>query len=206
MRVGSIRDAVFLLAHDEDGRLLISEPAICAGLAGATLIDLLLGRRVAVVGGRLDVIDSAVTGDPETDAALAAIAADTEPTGPRSWLAAGAYERVAETLERAGVIRRTTVRRLGLLPATRCMPANVEDLVRLRSRLRYGVHSSQPPDPATAALCGLVRVLRLHASLLLSMPSAELLDALADKAMTADPTVLQVITAVDSVVTAATYR
>jgi hypothetical protein len=209
MRGGSLRDAIFLLAHDEDGRLIITEPAISAGLAGATLIDLLLGRRVAVVGGRLDVIDSAVTGDPEADAALAAIAADTGPTGPRawvSWLAAGAYERVAEALDRAGVIRRTTVRRLGLLPATRCVPANLEDLVRLRSRLRYGVHSTQPPDPATAALCGLVRVLRLHSSLLLSMPSAQLLDALAEKAMTADPTVIQVITAVDSVVSAATYR
>jgi hypothetical protein len=209
MRVGSLRDAIFLLAHDEDGRLIIAEPAICAGLAGATLIDLLLGRRVAVVGGRLDVIDSAVTGDPEADAALAAIAADTEATGPRawvSWLAAGAYQRAAETLERAGVIRRVTVRRLGLLPAVRCLPANVEDLVRLRSRLRYGVTSTQPPDPATAALCGLVRALRLHRALLLSMPSAELLDALAEKAMSGDPTAAQVVTAVESVVTAATYR
>jgi hypothetical protein len=209
MRVGSLRDDVFLLAHDDDGRLIIAEPAISAGLAGAMLIDLLLRRRVAVVGGRLDVIDSAVTGDPELDAALAAIAHDTGPTGPRgwvSWLCSGAYERTAEALDRTGVIRRTTVRRLGLLPATRCIPADADDLVRLRSRVRYGVHSTEAPDPATAALCGLVRVLRLHPSLLLSMPSADLLDALAERALAADPTVIQVITAVDSVITAATYR
>jgi hypothetical protein len=209
MRAGSLRNDVFLLAHDDDGRLFVTEPVISSGLAGATLIDLLLSGRVAVVDGRLDVIDSAITGDPEADRTLEAIATDTGPTGPRawvSWLAADAYERTGLLLEAAGVVRRSTVRRLGLLPAPRCAPTNIEDLVRLRARLRYGLHSAEPLDPATAALCGLVRVLRLHSSLLLSMPSAELLDALARKATEADTTVRQVIAAVDAVITAAIFR
>lgn len=209
MRAGSLRDDVFFLAHDDDGRLIVAEPVINAGLAAATLIDLLLSGRVAVVGRRLDVVDSATTGDAEADATVAAIAADTGPTGPRawvSWLSADAYERTSALLEAVGSIRRHTVRRLGLLPTTRCLPANVEDLVRLRSRLRYCVHSAERPDPATAALCGLVRVLRLESSLLLSMPTAQLLDALAQKANATHTTVRQVITAVDAVITAATYR
>jgi len=209
MRVGSLRDDIFLLAHDDDGRLTVAEPVISAGLAGATLVDLLLSHRAAVVDGRLDVIDSATTGDPEADAALEAIAADAGPTGPRawvSWLSAGAYERTAAVLDAAGTVRRTTVRRLGLVPSPRCLPADIADLVRLRSRLRYGVHSAEPPDPPTAALCGLVRVLRLEASLLLSMPSGELLDALFVRAKSNDTTVRQVIAAVDAVITAATYR
>ena len=117
MRVGSLRQDVFLLAHDDDGRLIGPEPSISAGLAGATLIDLLLGARVAVVSGRLAVIDSAITGDPEADSTLEAIAGNTAPTGPRawvSWISDGAYERTATSLEAAGVIRRNTVRRLGL--------------------------------------------------------------------------------------------
>jgi Golgi phosphoprotein 3 (GPP34) len=209
MRVGSLRDDVFLLAHDDSGRLIGAEPSISAGLAGATLIDLLLHGRVAVVDGRLDVIDSASTGDDEADATLMAIAANEAPTGPRawvSWISDRAYERTAKSLDAAGVIRRTTARRLGLVTVTRCLPADPDDLVRLRSRLRYAVHSKDLPDAPTAALCGLVRVLRLQSSLLLSMPSSELLLALERMAGANATTVRQVTNAVEAVITAATYR
>jgi hypothetical protein len=209
MRVGSLRDDVFLLAHDDSGRLIGTEPGISAGLAGATLIDLLLHGRIAVVDRRLDVIDSAATDDDESDATLLAIAANTAPTGPRawvSWISAGAYERTAKSLDAAGVISRVTSRRLGLLPVTRVFPVNSDDLVRLRSRLRYAVHAPDLPDAATSALCGLVRVLRLESSLLLSMPASELLLALERLAATNQTTVRQVTNAVETVITAATYR
>lgn len=204
-----LRDEVFLLAHDDDGRLLSAEPVVSAGLAGAMLIDLLLMQRVAVAEGRLCVADPASTGDPELDLTLEAVAANTEPTGPRawvSWISAGAYERTATALDVAGIVQRTTIRRLGLVPVTRCVPTKPDDLVRLRSRLRFGVHSTEAPDAATAALAGLVRVLRLHRALLLSMPSVALqaeLDRLARTSMT---TVRQVIKAVDTLITAAAYR
>lgn len=209
MRARSLRDDVFLLAHDDGGRLIVTEPSIGAGLAGATLIDLLLNERVAVAHGRLDVVDPSGTGDPEADATLAAIAANTEPCGPRawvSWISHGAYERAGEALEADGVIRRTITRRLGVLPVPRCQPTNVEDLVRVRSRLRYAVHGRDLPDAHTAALCGLVRVLRLQSSLLLSMPTADLLLALERMASGNDTTVRQVTHAVEAVITAATYR
>jgi Golgi phosphoprotein 3 (GPP34) len=209
MRTGSLRDDVFLLAHDDSGRLIGAEPSINAGLAGATLIDLLLHGRVVVVGGRLDVIDSASTGDDESDSTLLAIAANSAPTGPRawvSWISDRAYERAAKSLEASGLIRRVTTRRLGIVAVTRFVPADPDDLVRLRSRLRYAVHSPDLPDSATAALCGLVRVLRLHSSLLLSMPTADLLLALERMAGGNTTTVRQVTNAVEAVITAATYR
>jgi hypothetical protein len=208
MRVGSLRDEVFLLAHD-DGRLILPEPVISSGLAGAILIDLLLGERVAVVNGRLMVIDSATTNDAQCDDTLEAIAANDAPTGPRAWVAwisDGAYERTASALAASGTISRTTVRRLGLVPVARCMPSNDDDLVRLRARLRYGVHSSQVPDAATAALAGLVRVLRLEAPLLLSMPPAQLYAELDRMAEPNPTTVRQVVAAVDAVISTATYR
>jgi hypothetical protein len=209
MRVGSLRDDVFLLAHDDTGRLIGSEPSISAGLAGATLIDLLLHGRVAVVDGRLEVIDSATTDDDESDTTLCAIAANNAPTGPRawvSWIADRAYERAAKSLEVRGDIRRTTARRLGLVAVSRCVPSDPDDLVRLRSRLRYAVHSRDLPDASTAALCGLVRVLRLESSLLLSMPTSDLLLALERMAGANSTTVRQVTHAVETVITAATYR
>ncbi|HEY7222419.1 MAG TPA: GPP34 family phosphoprotein [Micromonosporaceae bacterium] len=204
-----LRDDLFLLAHDDDGRLIVSEPMIGAGLAGAMLVDLLLGGQVAVVDGRLDVVDPTQTGDPEADATVGAIAANTDPTGPRawvSWISDGIYERTGTALAAAGVVVRTTVRRLGLLPVLRYQPANSDDLVRLRARLRFGVHSAEPPDPQTAALAGLVAALRLHQSLLLSMPPEQLLAELDLLAGGNSTTVRQVIRAVDGVITAAAYR
>src|SRR5215831_4787652 len=154
MEAPSVRTDVFLLAHDDGGRLVASEAAVGTGLAGATLIELLLAGRVAVADGRLDVIDSALTGDEESDATLEAIAANTAPCGPRawvSWISHGAYERVSEQLAAAGVVRRTTGRRLGLLPVQRCLPAEDDDLIRVRARVRYAIHGTRPPDSATAA-------------------------------------------------------
>jgi hypothetical protein len=209
MRVLSLRDDLFLLAHDDAGKLIGTEPGIGAGLAGATLIDLLLSGRVAVVAGRLDVRDDSPTGDGETDATVDAIAANTAPSGPRawvSWISHGAYERIGDALVEAGVVRRVTVRRLGLLPSTRTLPGNPDDLVRVRARLRYAIHGRQSAEPATAALCGLVRVLRLESSLLLNMPTSDLLLALERMTEVNEAAVRQVTAAVEAVVTAATYR
>jgi hypothetical protein len=104
------------------------------------------------------------------------------------------------------VVRRSTGRRLGLLPVQRVRPAQDEDLVRVRARVRYAIHGTQPPDAATAALCGLVRVLRLESSLLLSMPTSDLLLALERMSTANEITVRQVTNAVEAVITAATYR
>jgi hypothetical protein len=205
----SLRDDLFLLAHDDAGRLLIQEASLAAGLAGATLIDLLLAGRVAVADGRLNVVDPTRTGDEEADATLDAIASNTAPCGPRawvSWISHDAYGRVAERLSEAGAVRRTSVRRLGLLPVSRIKPVNPEDLVRVRARIRYAVHGRDLPDPATAALCGLVRVLRLQSGLLLSMSTSDLLLALERMTEASEVTVRQVTNAVETVVTAAIHR
>jgi hypothetical protein len=209
MHVLSLRDDLFLLAHDDAGKLIIQEAGISAGLAGATLIDLLLNRRIAVIDGRLAVVDPSASGDEETDATIEAIAANTAPCGPRawvSWISHGAYERAGDALSAAGVVRRATARRLGVVPVSRCLPENAEDLVRIRSRLRYAILDRDLPDPSTAALCGLVRVLRLESSLLLSMSISDLLLALERMTGENQVTVRQVTNAVDAVITAATYR
>jgi hypothetical protein len=209
MRSLSLRDDLFLLAHDDAGKVAIPEAHVGAGLAGATLIELLLANRVAVGDGRLHVLDRSPTGDDEIDATVAAIEANTAPVGPRawvSWISHSAYERQAEALAAAGVVRRVTGRRFGLVPVSRCVASNPEDLVRVRSRVRFSVHGRELPDEPTAALCGLVRVLRLEASLLLSTPRSDLLLALERVAAASETTIRQVTNAVDSVITAAEFR
>ncbi len=205
----TLRDDLFVLAHDDSGKLLVSEANIGAGLAGATLIGLLLDGRVAVGDGRLDVLDETPTGDAEADATLEAIAANTAPCGPRawvSWISHGAYERVGDTLAATGLVRRTTVRRLGVVPVGRVLVEDGTDLVRVRSRVRFAVTGRGFPDQETAALCGLVRVLRLERALLLSMPTADLLLGLERMTEANDLTVRQVTYAVEAVITAALFR
>jgi hypothetical protein len=205
----SLRDDLFLLAHDDAGRLAVPEAHIGVGLAGATLIELLLTGRVAVVDSRLDVLDDSPTGDDEADATQQAISANSAPCGPRawvSWISHGAYERTAQTLVAAEVVRRTTVRRLGLVAVDRCLPVNPADLVRVRSRVRFAIHGRELPDQFTAALCGLVRVLRLEPSLLLSTARSELSLALERLAAANQVTVRQVTNAVEMVIADATFR
>lgn len=209
MDAHSLRDDLFLLAHDDAGRLTVPEATMEAGLAGAALIDLLLTGRIAVIEGRLAVIDPVRTDDSETDATIDAIAANTEPCGPRawvSWISQGSYERIGRNLVAAGRIDRTTVRRLGLVTSPRTRPTDLADLVRIRARLRFAIHGHDQPDPATTALCGLVRVLRLEASLLLSMPTSDLLLALERLAAGNELAVRQVTNAVETVITASTYK
>ena len=145
----SLRDEVFLLAHDDSGRLRVAEAGLGVGLAGATLIELLLHRRIAVVEGRLEVIDPVMSGRPEADDTVQAIRDNTAPCGPRawvSWISHGAYGRAAEALESAGVITRTTTRLLGVVPVQRCVPTDLDDIVRVRSRVRFAVHGRDLPD------------------------------------------------------------
>jgi hypothetical protein len=209
MRRMTLREDLFLLAHDDGGRLLVPEANLGAGLAGATLIGLLLEGRVGVGEKSLEVLDPKPSGDAESDATVAAISANTAPCGPRawvSWISHGAYERVGDAMVEAGLVRRATARRLGLVPVARTVAEDSDDLVRVRSKVRFAVHSRELPDPQTGALCGLVRVLRLERSLLLSMPAADLLIGLERMTEANDMTVRQVTHAVDAVITAALFR
>jgi hypothetical protein len=209
MRQLTMREDVFLLAHDDAGKLLIPETSLGAGLAGATLIGLLLDGKVGVGDGRLEVFDDKPTGDAEADATLDAIGANTAPCGPRawvSWISHGAYERVGDAMVEAGLVKRIVVRRLGFVPLTRTQASDQADLVRVRSRVRYAIHGRDLPDAETAALCGLVRVLRLERSLLLSMSAADLLIGLERMTEANDITVRQVTHAVEAVITAALFR
>ena len=61
-------------------------------------------------------------------------------------------------------------------------------------------------DATTAALCGLVRVVRLESTLLLSMATPDLLDGLERVTRDSDIATRQITNAVDAVITSALYR
>ncbi len=178
-----LHQELYLIAHDEEGQPVIHVPALRLGLAGAVLLDLVLTERLDIIGGQLVVHDRTPVGDSVADTVVPALLADRnrQDRQLRIWLkrlAEDADERTRASLVAAGVLARTSRRRLGIMPRTTYEPTSHAPTVIARSGPRYAVHGHQYPDPQCAALCGLLAVLRLHDTLYLDLPAADLLNRL----------------------------
>ncbi|MBG0561479.1 GOLPH3/VPS74 family protein [Actinoplanes aureus] len=166
-----VREQLFLLAHDETRHMRprLHVPALAAGLAGATVMDLLITQRVAIESGvvHADRFQRDSTGDPITDDVLALIMdAVPAPALPAVLRAAGPglYERTAAALVHKGVIVEGPQRRWR--KAKEYEIANERIAVRVRARVGYRIDGRDAPSPDADCLCALVAVLGLHAALL----------------------------------------
>jgi hypothetical protein len=174
-----LRDELYLLAHDDNtGAPRLHVGSLTIGLAGATLVELLLAGRVTLWDGRIknEYVDR--QGDHIAEAAMAQLRGG--PTLPyvAPWLRAHAsaelYERVRANLHAVGILRRTARRlRPDLYP-----PVHPVWTVWARGRIRSVLYGYEQPDAQCAALCGLVDVLGIHESLSLSEPPPQLRHAL----------------------------
>ncbi|GAA4987749.1 hypothetical protein HD597_007561 [Nonomuraea thailandensis] len=164
---------LYLIAHDQAGRLLIHQSSLALGLAGAALLDLLLTGRHAPA-------------DPRSE--LKRAAAD------------GVYDRTREGLLDSGVLVRVSRRRMGVLPYTRYQLADIASVVRASSGVRSAVEGWKPPDARCAGLCGLVAVLRLESELYLDQPGNQLVARLREIAAAAGPPVAELVEIVDTLV------
>ncbi len=218
---------LFLLAHDDDtGGPHINERCLAVGLAGAVLVELWLARRIAIGWtydtamrrwvrqvGRLTVANTDPVGDPLGEAALAAIRhTPRDHSQLRTWLrtfaATDLYERVRANMVAVGVLHRTTRRRYARLVTTDAYTAMHHAFaVRARAQIRSAInryeHRHRPahelPDEQCVALCGLVDVLELTPFLYLpDMPAARLRQWLRHIVDRHDPTIRDVIAAVDA--------
>ncbi|GAA2891373.1 hypothetical protein Acy02nite_74900 [Actinoplanes cyaneus] len=165
-----VREQFFVLAHDETRHMKprLHVPALAAGLAGATVMDLLIAERVTIESGTVvpDWHQRESTGDPVTDDVLAIIMARTPgpalPALIRS-AAPGLYERTTAALVHRGLIVE--------LPARRWRKKEYEIAdegvaVRVRAKVGYRMDGRDQPTPDADCLCGLVSALGLHGALL----------------------------------------
>lgn len=161
-----LAEDLYLLACDEDtGRLLIDPAHLDLGLGGALLLDLVSRRRVALVDGRVAVVDRAPTGDPLLDGALAKIEAEATPQEPDHvvrHLARGARAAVRERLIAAGVLRRADHKILGVVPVHLTPEADDRIERALHEHLQDAVVLDHPPSVETAAVSSLALALGLH--------------------------------------------
>ncbi len=198
-----LHEELYLLAHDDDtGEPHLSEPSLALGLAGAILLELAINEQVAVgwaynhddhqwlpEPGRLTRTTFKPTGNPLTDAALAAIEHSAK-TGLsdrrireflRIYGVSSLYQRVQAHLITIGLLQRTSRRRLaGLITTEANLPLDRGFAIRARARIRTAVafhegrstYSDEQADDQCAALCGLIAVLGLAQFDVLSNTSA----------------------------------
>jgi hypothetical protein len=168
----TVREHLFLLAHDEDKKLrpLIHPSTLGVGLAGAGIIDLLIDDRIHIDHGRAyvtNLYNRTRTGDPITDDVLTIVhAVQPAPPLPRLLrdLAGGLYERTQAGLVAAGVLIRVERRLRSHYALTQPM-ATVSIRAAVRSRLDGKTYQSVD-YLIVDALCALISALGLQHSLM----------------------------------------
>lgn len=148
---------LLLLAMSSDGTLVISA-RLRFGLAGSELVRLAAAGRVDIVRGRIGLLDSAPTGDPLLDEALASMAGGRRRPTAKAWVARnrpGLVGRYLARAERDGVIQAQRRKALGFIPVTRWLVLDIARAAQARGRLEAAAASSGQLESEQAALAGL---------------------------------------------------
>jgi hypothetical protein len=148
---------LLLLAVDSAGTLVIPDK-LKFGLAGSELVRLAAAGRVGIARGRIVLQDTAPTGDPLLDEALASMGGRWREPTAKSWVARhrpGLVERYLARAEAAGIIRAQRRKALGFIPVTRWTVLDTARAAQARARLEAAAASTGTADPAQAALAGL---------------------------------------------------
>ena len=161
--MATLAQQLLLLAfHNETGRNKVSN--LEYGLAGATLLDLTLAKRIDLSGRNIEVIDSRPTGESVPDEVLQRID-QSRPRRPKSWvtkLYSGMRTKVAQSLTEQHVLyhRKDTV--LGLFPLNRYLPHDPSVEADTRDRLTCAIDTGTAPDEYVASLAAMVRALKME--------------------------------------------
>jgi hypothetical protein len=194
-----LHQELYLFAHDERGTPSIHLPSLSVGLAGASLLDLTLTERLAVLSGRIVVQRNDAVGDPVTDAILASIARSPGPRDLAGWpraLTGSIHERATGSLVAAGLLARTTRKR----SRGGYAPVDTTHASVACARMRWAVYGHEQPDAQCAALCGLVAILRLERGLHLDAPTGDILTRLRELARWHYPPGVEILTVVEALV------
>lgn len=162
----TLRDQLYLLAHERDGLPKTHLPSLRLGLAAAVVIDLIHAERISVTEGRIHVNPTFVTlSDSISAATLTAIINAGQANDLRAclrWLASDIYERTRGSLYAAGHLLRREQKRLlgGKDEIWRARQPDVT--VFIAGPLFRALHSNALIDTPTYALAGLLRALHLQ--------------------------------------------
>jgi hypothetical protein len=157
MAMDELSEDLLLLAVSSDGTLVLPTK-LRFGLAGSELVRLAAAGRVDIERRRILIRDSAPTGDPLLDEALASMAGGWREPTAKAWVARdrrGLVERYLTRAEATGIIRAHRRKALGFIPVTRWAVLDGARAAQARARLEDAAAVTGTPGPAQAALAGL---------------------------------------------------
>ncbi|KJY26564.1 GPP34 family phosphoprotein [Streptomyces sp. NRRL S-495] len=164
----TLAEEIMLLSLDDDSGQAKDRWAVGWIVAGGLLLELALAERIRVEGGRVEVVDTASTGDPLLDGCLESLAAwagSTRSATVAAWLRKDQAKSVGaalESLRGRGIVTEERHRVLGLFPVRRFPEADGTVERELRERLNEVVLNDAEPDARTAGLIGLLHGARLY--------------------------------------------
>jgi hypothetical protein len=157
MAMDELSEDLLLLAVSSEGTLVLPTK-LRFGLAGSELVRLAAAGRVDVVRRRIVLRDSAPTGDPLLDDALASMGGGWREPTAKAWVARdrrGLVGRYLARAEAAGIIRAHRRKALGFIPVTRWVVLDTARAAQARARLEAAAAVTGAAGPAQAALAGL---------------------------------------------------
>lgn len=162
-------DLLLLVTDDASGRLSAEAAKVDAGLGGASLVELVLMRRVDLSGegddgkpGRIVVLDPSPAGDDILDAALEIVSAHQgkKPATVIRPLSKNLRGTLYERLAAGGVIRAQQGRALGIFPVHRWPAQDASHEAEVRRLVTQALTQQTTPDTRTATLIALLHALR----------------------------------------------
>lgn len=164
-----LHEQLLLIALDDE-KGTIGRPYVDIALAGAVLVDLLRGGRIATVDSEVRAVPHAATVGGVLDDAAAVIAGEPRVHDLRWWVKGlrGRLKpfvpRLAARLVQDGVLAAEQHKVLGLFPSTRLPERDHASEAEVDERLRQTLLGESPPDEDSAVLAGLVGAANLVGS------------------------------------------
>ena len=172
----TLSEQLLLLGLDDEkgGVSFSASMALPYGLAGATLMELILRGRLTTEDGKLVVTDPSPTGDDLLDEATAVIGSANRPRDAKHWVSNlnGKLKRHERRLEdrlvSRGVLRRDERKLLWLIPDNRYPTVDPGPEADVRQRIRAVLLQDAEPDARTAVLISLAKACEVLDPLLAS--------------------------------------
>lgn len=155
-------ELLLVALEDETGKVTpAASQSLEYGLAGAVLMEGVIGGRLDVEDGKLVVVDGSPTGDGVLDGALARIAASRRPRDAQHWVGKLGGEGlkgplISELVEK-GVLGQEERRVLWIIPQKRYPTRDSAPERGTRERVRAVLLGGASPEPRIAALVGLFK-------------------------------------------------
>lgn len=171
----TLAEELTLLAYDDDTGKSKADVFFEYGLGGALLAELAVLEKVTLSGKKVSVVDATPTGDPQLDAALAAIA-DSPPRSPKRWverLRKGTKPAMLQRLVDRGLLRRHEGKVLLVFPMTTYPTRDGRPEQEIRQRLRDALVAGNVPELRTVTLALLVGACDLGKVVFPDLPKKE---------------------------------